>query len=249
MSGVVLDPHTGRPEGDLDVRPGVLMSFADPGREEDFEHQLHRAPEHIKKNLLKAADVAGPFAPRGSIQSWRETLYAPLADGATVTAAAEALMLPIFTLPANYLYPGRVLKWTLMGRQSTAITTPGTITFRLAYSATGLGAVVMATSGAFAPDPTAVATNLTFMIQWWTVVRSSGTAGTAMAWGKIDWSDYDDASLATLVANMGMDVAPTATPAVATIDTTVARALSPTYQPSLATASMTCHAGILEALT
>ncbi len=232
-----------KPKFDIPER-GVLHSYMCP--EVDLERELHRAPAHIARNLKLAEDR---FGPRGSVQSWEETLYNTLADGTAVTAAAETIMFPIFTLPANYLYPGRVLKWTVFGQQSTAITTPGTITFKLAYSATGLGAVVMATSGAFAPDPTAAATSLTFMLEWWTQCRSSGTAGTGLSFGRIEWTDYDDATTATIVGNLGMRMAPVATPAVATIDTTVARSLNPTYTHSLTTASMTALWAYLEALT
>jgi hypothetical protein len=251
MTGVLLDPRTGRPEGDpptlADVPgKGVLYNYMCP--DVDLERELYRAPGQVQANLARAQREA-PFEPRASMQAWEETLYAPLADGAAVTAAAEATMVPIFTLPANYLYPGRLMKWTVMGRQSTAITTPGTITLRLAYSATGLGAVVVAASGAFAPDPTAAATNLTFMVEWWGLCRAVGTSGSMMGWGRIEWSDYDDATVATIVGNLNMRMAPASAPAVATIDTTVARALNPTYQPSVATASMTAHAAFLEALT
>lgn len=246
--GIVLDPGTGRPKLKDEYRErGVLHSWATP--EVDISRQLERLPKHIAMNLEKAQAEHAAFAPRASVQSWEETLYAPLSDGTAVTAAAETIMLPIFTLPANYLYPGRLLKWTVMGRQSTAITTPGTITLRLSYSASGVGAVTVAASGAFAPDPTAAATNLTFMVEWWMHCRSVGTAGTAMGWGRIEWSDYDDASAAALVGNLNMRIAPTSAPAVATIDTTVARALSPTYQSSVTTGSMQAHVGYLEALT
>lgn len=226
-------------------KPGVL--YATHGAEFDDV----KIPDHIKRNLDRAKEVEGPFEPRNSIQTWEETLTCPIQDGTAVTAAAtESIMTPaIFTLPANYLYPGRMLKWTLFGRQSTAITTPGTITFKLSYSATGLGAVTMATSGSFAPDPTAAATNLTFMVEWWTVCRSSGTAGTGMSVGRIEWSDYDDASASTIVGNLNMRMAPTSAPATAAIDTTVARSLNPTYTSSVGTASMQTHMATLEALT
>jgi hypothetical protein len=243
--GVLLDPKTGRPKMEPPFdRPGVLKSYADPAAE------LRALPGHVLESLDKAGSASSlSDTPQGSAQGWEELLYAPLADGTAVTGSAEATMVPIFTLPANYLYPGRILKWTVMGRQSTAITTPGTITLRLAYSATGLGAVVMAASGAFAPDPTAAATNLTFMVEWWTICRSSGVTGTGLSWGWIHWADYDDASAAAVVANLGMEMAPVSAPAVATIDTTVARALNPTYQSSVATGSMTAHGAFLESLT
>jgi hypothetical protein len=247
-SAVLLDKR-GRVEHDDEKfnKPGVLSAYAGDGF--DALNQDGAVPEHVKRNLDKASEVAGPFEPRNSIQTWEEALYAPTADGTAVTGSSEAIMVPIFTLPANYLYVGRMLKWTLIGRQSTVITTPGTITLRLSYSATGLGAVALATSGAFAPDPTAAATNLTWMVEWWTMCRSTGTAGTAIAAGRVEWTDYDDASLTTVVGNLGMRMAPTSAPATAAIDTTVARALSPTYQSSVATASMTTHMALLEAVT
>lgn len=248
----VLDPKTGRPFdipelGDVPSR-GVIYNYLDDTNV-DVERELRRAPAHVQTNLNNAASEDPAFNMRASMQAWQEVLYVPLADGTAVTGSSEATMFPIFTLPANYLYPGRLMEWLVMGRQSTAITTPGTITFRLSYSATGLGAVVVAASGAFAPDPTAAATNLTFMLRAWAVCRSSGTAGTLLGWGKIEWSDYDDASVAALVANLGMDMMPVSAPATAAVDTTVARALNPTYQSSVATASMTAHAGYLAALT
>jgi hypothetical protein len=251
MRGTLLDPKTGRPQGDppglADVPgKGVVMNYLSP--EVDGERMLHRAPDYVKANLAKASQDSA-FNPRGSMQAWSETLYVTLADGAVVTAAAEATFVPIFTLPANYLYPGRLMKWTVMGRLSSAITTPGTFTLRLTYSATGLGAVVVCSSGAFAPSTSAAATNLTFMSTWWAITRSNGTAGAMMGWGKTEWTDYNEASLAALTGNMGMDMSPQSAPATVAVDTTVARALNPTYQPSLGTASMTCHAAILEALT
>jgi hypothetical protein len=55
------------------------------------------------------------------------------------------------------------------------------------------------------------------------------------------------ASAATVVANLGMRMAPTSAPATATIDTTIDKLLSATYQSSVATASCQTHVGILEA--
>ncbi len=234
-------------EDDKFNKPGLLWAYA--GNEIAERGGDIQVPDHIKANLDKAAEVAGPFEPRGSLQTWEETLYNPLADGTAVTGSSEATIFPIFTFPANYFYPGRAVRWTIMGRQSTAITTPGTITFKLSYSATGLGAVTVFTSGAFAPDPTAAATNLTFMLQCWCVTRTSGTSGTMLGWGRIDWSDFDDASVAALVGNLNMTLAPTSAPATVSVDTTVARALNPTYTSSVATASMTGHAAFLEAIT
>jgi hypothetical protein len=254
--GVLLDPKTGRPklEPPFD-KPGTLYAYS--GNDDEvglnLEKTLRRAPDHVRENLLKSRERGNRSVKLGPVagsQGWVDTPFALLADGVAVGASsAETIMFPIFPLPANYFYPGRTMRWTVMGRQSTVITTPGTITLRLSYSASGVGAVVVGASGAFAPDPTAAATNLTFILQWWAITRAQGTSGSMMGWGSIGWTDFDDASAAALVGNLNMNNAPTATPAVATVDTTLSRALNPSYQSSVTTASMTCHAAILEALT
>lgn len=256
MTGVLLDPRTGRPEGDppaLNDVPGkgVIYNYMSP--DVDVERELYKAPEHVKANLNKAASEDSAFSVRNSMQAWEEVLYVPLADGATYTTpAAEATIFPIFTLPANYLYPGRLMKWTVMGRLSSAITTPGTFIWKLSYSATGLGAVAVATTGAFAPDPTSAATTLPWSMEAWTVCRSTGTAGTVIGWIRMEVGDYDDASATTLKGNLDMLLGGSAgvgAPATVAVDTTVARALNPTYTPSVTTASMTGHVGFLEAKT
>ena len=45
--------------------------------------------------------LLGGGLPKNSMQSWRETLYATIADGTAVTAAAKTILVPDFTLPAN----------------------------------------------------------------------------------------------------------------------------------------------------
>ncbi len=198
----------------------------------------------LRQDALEKLTVS--VAPRASMQSWRECLYATIADGAALTAAAEALHVPDFTFPANFMYPGRVLKYTLFGKMSSVITTPGTFTNRLRWG--GLAGTVIVASAAYAPDPTAASANVAWQVEFWMVCRSIGTAGTALAFGRMDMDDYDDATVATLKAGLDMRVFPDANAAV-TIDTTTAKALSPTYQPSLATASSTCMIAILEAIT
>jgi hypothetical protein len=184
-----------------------------------------------------------------SIQSWRETLYSTVADGTAVTAAAETILVPDFTLPANYMYQGRTLKYTMFGRISSAITTPGTFIFRLRWG--GVGGVALATSGTLVPDPTAAATNLAWKAEFYVVCRSIGTSGTAMSWGSMWMNDIDDGAAAvanlTTALNNQMLAFPDAA-ATATIDTTTAKALSPTVTPSLGTGSVTCHHALLETL-
>lgn len=222
--------------------PGILRCWTDAEDPDWFD----RLPDHVKYNLDRAHDEAGPFEPRGSGLGWEEVIYTPNADGTAITAAAETILLPDFSVPASYLTVGKVLKYTIMGRQSTAITTPGTITLRLRWG--GVAGVVVVASGAFAPDPTAAATSLTWMVEWWMQCRAVGATGSAMGFGRVEWSDYDDATTTTIVGNLNMRMAPTSAPAVATIDTVTAdKLLSATYQSSVATASAQTHFAILEA--
>jgi hypothetical protein len=204
-----------------------------------------KIPDHVKRSLDKAGEVAGPFEPRASGLGWEEVIYTPNSDGTAVTAAANTIILPDFSIPASYLTVGKILKYTIMGRQSSAVTTPGTFTHILKWG--GVGGVALCTSGAFAPDTVSVATNLTWMIEYWMQCRTVGATGTAMAFGRVEWSDYNFATVTTIGANLNMRMAPTATPAVATIDTTIDKLLSATYTPSLGTASLQTHVGILEA--
>lgn len=234
MRGVLLDPATGQ---------------------RTTEEELHRTlrdrqlPAHIRASLDRAAELAGPFEPRASRQGWEELLYCPVVDGPTVTAAAEALMVNDYTLPANYMTVGKALKYTIWFRLSSAITTPGTFTFRLRWG--GLAGVVLAASPAYAPDPTAAATSLACFLQFYLVCRADGSTGSIFCMGQWSGSDFDDASATTIAGNLNsltFGSAGSGVPAAATIDTTTAKALSPTYQPSLTTASMTAHLALLESL-
>jgi len=199
----------------------------------------------IRQDALERLTV--PELPRGSMQSWRESLYATVADGTAITAAAETIMVPDFTLPANYLYPGRVLKYTIFGKVSTAITTPGTITVRLRYG--GVGGTELAASGAYAPDPTAALTNGTCWIEFYMVCRAVGTAAASLTFGRMEFADYDDASAATLKGNLDMAVIPTTGAATVNINTTTANALSPTFTQTVATGSFTAMLAVLESLS
>lgn len=192
--------------------------------------------------------LLGGGLPKNSMQSWRETLYATVADGTAVTAAAKTILVPDFTLPANYMYQGRVLKYTLFGKMSSAITTPGTFVHSLNWG--GSGGIVLAASGAWAPDPTAASTNIAWRVEYDLVCRlvGSGTSGTILTFGQMDLKDYDDASATSLKGNLDMMTFPDAAAAVG-VDTTSAKALSPTVTPSVATGSVTAMLAVLEALT
>lgn len=200
----------------------------------------------LRQDALERLTVSA--APRASMQSWRETLYAVIADGTAVTAAAKTILVPDFTLPANYLYPGRMMKYTLYGRMSTVITTPGTWTHTLNWG--GSGGTVLASTTALAPDPTAASTNIAWYVEYLMMCRSIGSSGSAFTMGKQWHNDIDDgsAAVANLTAALNTHVFPDV-PAAVTINTTTANALTPAITPSVATGSITAHLAILEALT
>ncbi len=176
-----------------------------------------------------------------SLQSWQETIFAQLADGPTLTAAAEALLVTDVSIPANYMYPGRVLRATIYGKASNAVTTPGTLTLRARWG--GLAGVSLAASAALTQN-VIVQTDKTFWWQMHIICRTNGATGTMMAHG----TAHRGNQAAAAVADMTPDLIPASGAVVATVDTTIAKLLSFTAQPSLTTASITAQGYYLEAL-
>lgn len=209
-------------------------------------------PEHVQR-LLDRAEREGWGGPIASDTAW-EDIITPKArigrDGAQVlNTVTETIMTPDYLIPADTMESGDLFKWTLLFDHSTVITTPGTITFRLRFG--GVAGTLLATSGAFAPDPTAASTTLSGMLEWWTAVRGlPGTAGPSFSMGRVTWNDFDDASATTLKGNLDMQMAPTSAPAAVNIDSTADKALTPTVQFSVATATtqLTTHIAYLESL-
>ena len=80
-----------------------------------------------------------------SVQSWCETVYVQGA-GTSLTAAAEALLVSDVQIPGGYMYPGRVMHGIVVGKASSAATTPGTLTLRIRWG--GLAGTILAASAA-----------------------------------------------------------------------------------------------------
>lgn len=222
---------------------GLIAKFADA------------LPESTKELLQKARDARfGDIGTQyASSVGWRDLLTPRRvlsADGTQIlNTASETIMCPDFTFAADYFEVGDAFKYTLLFDHSTVITTPGTHTFRLRYG--GVAGTAMATSGAFAPDPTAASTTVSEMLEYWFVCRSVGSAGSFFTMGRYTPNDFDDASATTIVGNLNMLMIPVSAPAaVSSLDTTAAKAISPTYQSSVATATtqVTSHIAILESL-
>lgn len=70
-----------------------------------------------------------------SAQSWIETLITQQAAGTLFNTytTAKTVLNPqaLWTMPANYLYPGRTLRLTVTGAVSNIVTTPGTMNFQV----------------------------------------------------------------------------------------------------------------------
>ena len=194
-----------------------------------IERFADRLPESTRDLMEKAAAARWGDLPamQNSSVGWRDALTPRrvlAASGTQVSnTTSETILCPDFTFAADYFEVGDAFKYMVMFEQSSVITTPGTQTYRLRYG--GVAGTAMVTSGAFAPDPTAAATSLSMMLEFWFVCRSVGSAGSFMTMGRYTPNDHDDASATTLKGNLDMQMMPTSAPAaVGSLDTTSAKA-------------------------
>lgn len=220
-----------------------------------IERYAGKLPESTRALMDKAAAARWGDLPamQNSSVGWRDVLTPRrvlAASGTQISnTTTETILCPDFTFAADYFEVGDAFKYTVLFEQSSVITTPGTQTYRLRYG--GVAGTAMATSGAFAPDPTAAATSLTMGLEFWFVCRSVGSTGSFFTIGRFTPNDHDDASATTLKGNLDMQWIPASAPAVvSSLDTTAAKAISPTYTSSVNTSgtNATAHISILESL-
>src|SRR5450755_4335481 len=176
-----------------------------------------------------------------SNQSWEEVISAMVSDGPTLTAAAEALLVPDVVIPAGYMYPGRTLRAHLWGKASSAVTTPGTLQIRVRWG--GLAGVLLLDSGAMTQRALSVATNESWELDFEIICRSIGTTGTFLSAGHMNRRNQENAA----ATNSTPDMLPVSANAVVSVDTTISKNLSITATPSLSTASITALTYTLEA--
>jgi hypothetical protein len=164
-----------------------------------------------------------------SLQTWQETLIATNVDGAAVTNTVTPTSIlggvgtgasqAKHTLPANYWQIGRVMKVTAMGRISTLVTTPGTLTLDIRF-----GAVIVANGGAMVLSTTAK-TNVAWWLEWILTCRAIGSGTTTNLMHQGMWSS--EAAGATTVAGEAKSLLlPASAPAVGTgFDSTAAQTI------------------------
>jgi hypothetical protein len=192
MNGVLLNRHTGLPEGtadgwhipdrDPDPTPGSWVpvgTYINPAI-------LETAPAHVLENLRMAA-LDPHNSPRMSGSTWQETVSSLPQDATQVlNSTAETIMVPNFVWPNSgpqALYVGKRVRWTMWARVSTVVTTPGTIIFRLRWG--GVAGTLLVTSKTQRPKVT-VSTNMSAYVQMEMTCRSTGATGSVFAMGLCD---------------------------------------------------------------
>lgn len=178
-----------------------------------------------------------------SIRNSKSTLYImPSASAlAAITGSTELQLVPDVLIPANTLFPGKVLKGTIFGKASCAVTTPGTQTFKIYWG--GLAGTVLAASAALTQNVIAQ-TDDTWMLQFYIQCLTAGALGTVYASGQLVRGNR----AAAAVADITPDLLPATGLAAVTIDTTVDKNLTIGFKSSVTTASITAMTYILESM-
>lgn len=241
--GILLDPHTGRPESRKRISAQEVLK--------ELGSSDVKIPDSVQEYLNESVKAGGWQGPHMSSVGWRDVLNKRRViqtDGTQVlNTATETIITPDYTFAADEVEPGDVFSYQLWGDVSTIAGTQ-TITHRLRWG--GVGGTVLAASAAYQSDPTATSTTLAAMVEYIVVVRSVGTSGSMFTMGRMFLNDFDDASATTLQGNLNAIMIPTGAPAAVTVDTTTSKALSPTIAFSVATSTVqwTTHIAILESL-
>lgn len=167
---------------------------------------------------------------------WSTSDGSALANTTTETIISPSS--PDFTFPANWFYPGAVLRVTAAGEIST--TGSPTFTFQLRYG--GVSGTSLISTGALTQGTTQ--TRLAWRFEAIVACRSIGTSGTVVPEGLVTWNTTTSAGTTLAVPQT------IPSPATVTVDTTTAKALVLTGAWSAASASntATCHQWLIESL-
>lgn len=170
-------------------------------------------------------------------QRWTQPLEPiEIADGGTNTTGAEALMFPDKTIPGGFFTEDRWLTGRARFRFSNAVTTPGSITFRLRWG--GLTGTILAQSSAIALNivvQNAIMGCVNFDIH----CRARGATGSLLAMGDVILAQQLAASNNQPNFMGSAGGATGNTPVAVTVNTLADTLLSLTYQSTVATGSCT----------
>ena len=177
--------------------------------------------------------------------SW-ENIVQSVTDGPTLTAASRATCIPTanrIVLPNAFFYVGRRIKFTLSGRISSVITTPGTARYDICMGSAGT--TIVFDSLAILLDSVAGHTNVKWELDVELVCRAVGaTTLTTFFPQKAQWCSEDilgvpaTAPKGVLAAILPWNTAPVIG---AGMDNTAASAIDVFFTQTAATGSMTVH--------
>lgn len=176
-------------------------------------------------------------------QFWNSMINSPAStvDGAALASSTSLTTIspssttsPDFVVPANWLYVGQILRLTATGRFSTT----GAPTLLIGAYWGGSAGVSLGNTGAL--TSVSGAANTTWRYQCEIVVRSTGTSGTFMTTG----------TASGITAITAIAQVPATAPAVATVDTTAAKALviAAQWGTNSASNTITQHTWMIEAM-
>lgn len=173
--------------------------------------------------------------------AWSSLLNSPTSGAGsaynTSTSATDVSAAPQFTLPANFLQAGSVLRFKAFG----VLSTTATPTMNLGIYYGGVAGTALATTGAITQG--SGVTNVPWRIELDTIVRSTGSSGTAISSGF--------AKFGSAVSAYTDEVPLPATAlATVTINTTAASTLTvgATWGTSSASNTLTLHGFLIESL-
>lgn len=172
-----------------------------------------------------------------SMQTWQETLIAAATDGTALSnSTAETSIAPgdsKILIPSNFFSrPGSSLLLKAVGRISTVVTTPGTLTFKVKLGPTAN--IAVAASQALTLTTTAQ-TNVTWYLEWLLTLRAVGASTSA---NFMHGATFNSSALNNSQTTPGQVLIPATTPAVGTgFDSTVANQFDLTATWSVASAS------------
>lgn len=175
-----------------------------------------------------------------SRQTWTELLFELTADATAVTGTGEAIVVPDITLPANYMYPGRVLRAYISGKISNVVTAPGTITLRARWG--GVSGTILVASPAISQNIIAQ-TDDQWQAEFIVTCRTAGAAGSFLTCGSAVFGNIIAASVGQTVL-----IPAASNAAVGSLNTTAATAISFTAQFSAASNSVTSMTYLLSSL-